>query len=652
MFGIKMKLSTKIWMGFILLIAIIGVVGFMSWNGVNEIVFRVDNGDDANRLVKYVYQARIQRDSYVAHKDQQSQDNLAVIIKDIRDQIEETKGQLRELVDKNRMDQLKNEVDTYETNFKAYVKNYEESIVPTRETMIEEADKFVLLCQQMEEKQTQDMDNAIERGADAETIENEQAKVNDALELKEMAYQARIIEKNFQIYHDKTYITEMDNHMKSIFSKIEEAKSRLKLQEDRDLYTQLQTDGQKYQTAFNNNIEAYNNGEALESTLNTSGNNLVTSIEQLRQEQKAKLTNSQNSTVTLVLTLTIAGVIIGLVLALLIVRSIVGPLTNINNNLRDGAEQVASASEELSSASQQLAEGSSEQASSLEETSATLDESNSMLQQTAENTLRATEIAQLASKASDKGSHEMKEMMESMKQIKDSSGELSKIIKVIDDIAFQTNLLSINAAVEAARAGEAGAGFAVVAEEVRNLAQRSAKAAQDTTDIIEKNVKMSESGVTVAQRVQEALQEINTQSNELSTLIDQINSASREQTQGINQINQAVSQMEQVTQQNAANAEETASSSEEMSAQAESLNDIVSRLNEMITGIASDAGQSYTGGGGTGGYSKPKQKPKAAKYQRQPMTKGKGTSMAKPKKQTHVASPEDVIPLEDDGGDF
>ncbi|MFP4461310.1 MAG: methyl-accepting chemotaxis protein, partial [Thermotogota bacterium] len=245
MFGIKMKLSTKIWMGFILLIAIIGIVGFMSWNGVNEIVFRVDNGDDANRLVKFVYQARIQRDSYVAHKDQQSQDNLAKLLTDIREQIEETKGQLRELVDKNRMDQLKNEVDAYERNFKAYVKNYEENTAPTRQTMINEADAFVLLCDQMEEKQSQDMANAVAQEADAETIENEQQQVNDALALKEMAYQARIIEKNFQIYHEKSYITEMDNHMKAIFSQIETAKSKLKLQEDRDLYMQLQTEGQK-----------------------------------------------------------------------------------------------------------------------------------------------------------------------------------------------------------------------------------------------------------------------------------------------------------------------------------------------------------------------------------------------------------------------
>src|SRR6056297_3509638 len=650
MFGMKMKLSVKIWMGFILLIAIIGIVGFMSWNGVNEIVFRVDTGDDANRLVKYVYQARIQRDTYIAQKDQQSQDTLASILDDIRTQLDETKGQLRELVDKNRMDQLKNEVDAYEKDFKAYVENYEENIEPTRQTMIDEADQFVLLCLQMEDKQSQDMANAIERGADQETIENEQQKVNDALALNEMAYQARIIEKNFQIYHDKSYITEMDNHMKAIFSQIEGAKSNLQLQADRDLYTQLQTAGQKYQTAFNNNLEAYNDGEALATTLNNAGNNLVTDMEQLRQEQKAKMVNQQNTTVTLVLVLSVVGVIVGIVVAIFIVRSIVGPLTKINNNLRDGAEQVASASEELSSASQQLAEGSSEQASSLEETSATLDESNSMLQQTSDNTSRATEIAQLASNASNKGSNEMKEMMNSMKQIKDSSGELSKIIKVIDDIAFQTNLLSLNAAVEAARAGEAGAGFAVVAEEVRNLAQRSAKAAQDTTEIIEKNVKMSASGVTVAQKVQEALQEINTQSSELSKLIDQINAASKEQSQGISQINQAMGQMEQVTQQNASNAEETASSSEEMSAQAETLNEIVMQLNKLITGVTSAASHQHTNGGGTGGYSKPKKK--AVNYQRQSLSKPKSTSIANPKKQTHTVSPDEVIPLEDDGGDF
>ena len=652
MFGMKMKLSTKIWMGFILLLAIITVVGFMSWNGITNSAKKVETADDANRLVKFSLNVGINSKDYAGTGSQTAKANLPVILQDIYKQIDETKEKLNEASDKAKMDQIKKYAQEYESYFNQFVKNQEEDIVNTRSAMISSADEFVRLCEQMYEKQSSDLELAVQNGADAQTIANDTQQVNDATALKEMAFQARIIEKNFQLYHDSKYLTEMKTHMTTIYSKIQEAKLILQSQEDKNLYTNLEQAARDYQTGFDNNVDAFNKGQTLTAQLTKSREVFQDETEGLRELQKNEMQATQNSTIMLVLVLSVVGVIVGIVIALMIVRSIVGPLTKINNNLRDGAEQVASASEQLSAASQQLAEGSSEQASSLEETSATLDESNSMLQQTADNTAKATEIAQVAAKASDKGSQEMKEMMASMKQIKDSSGELSKIIKVIDDIAFQTNLLSLNAAVEAARAGEAGAGFAVVAEEVRNLAQRSAKAAQDTTEIIEKNVQLSESGVNVAQKVQEALQEINTQSNELSKLIDQINSASREQTQGISQINQAVNQMEQVTQQNAANAEETASSSEEMSAQAESLNEIVLQLNEMITGISSDGNQQYTNKGGTGGYSKPKKPAAKANYQRQAMPKPKSTTIARPSKQTHVASPEDVIPLEDDGGDF
>ncbi|HRW35295.1 MAG TPA: methyl-accepting chemotaxis protein, partial [Thermotogota bacterium] len=523
MFGMKMKLSTKIWMGFILLLAIITVVGFMSWNGITNSAKKVETADDANRLVKFSLNVGINSKDYAGTGSQTAKANLPVILQDIYKQIDETKEKLNEASDKAKMDQIKKYAQEYESYFNQFVKNQEEDIVNTRSAMISSADEFVRLCEQMYEKQSSDLELAVQNGADAQTIANDTQQVNDATALKEMAFQARIIEKNFQLYHDSKYLTEMKTHMTTIYSKIQEAKLILQSQEDKNLYTNLEQAARDYQTGFDNNVDAYNKGQTLTAQLTKSREAFQDETEGLRELQKNEMQATQNSTIMLVLVLSVVGVIVGIVIALMIVRSIVGPLTKINNNLRDGAEQVASASEQLSAASQQLAEGSSEQASSLEETSATLDESNSMLQQTADNTAKATEIAQVAAKASDKGSQEMKEMMASMKQIKDSSGELSKIIKVIDDIAFQTNLLSLNAAVEAARAGEAGAGFAVVAEEVRNLAQRSAKAAQDTTEIIEKNVQLSESGVNVAQKVQEALQEINTQSNELSKLIDQIN---------------------------------------------------------------------------------------------------------------------------------
>ncbi len=302
-----------------------------------------------------------------------------------------------------------------------------------------------------------------------------------------------------------------------------------------------------------------------------------------------------NQTQMLLIVFSIIAVAIGILFAIMIARSISKSLERIIGNLSESSSQVTQASGELSSASQQLAEGSSEQAASLEETSATLNQSTSMLVRTSENTAQATKISAMATTASNKGQEQMKQMMDSMQKLSDSSAEISKIIKVIDSIAFQTNILSLNAAVEAARAGEAGAGFAVVAEEVRSLAQKSANAANDTKVIIEKNILLSEEGVEVAKVVGEALNEINNDSKKLNQLIEQINGATQEQTQGIEQINVALNQMEQVTQQNAANAEQTASSSEELNAQAETLNTIILELTRLVEGASSRNDNEFKG---------------------------------------------------------
>jgi len=180
----------------------------------------------------------------------------------------------------------------------------------------------------------------------------------------------------------------------------------------------------------------------------------------------------------------------------------------------------------------------------------------------------------------------MREMSEAMGAIKTSSDNIAKIIKTIDEIAFQTNILALNAAVEAARAGEAGMGFAVVADEVRNLAQRSAKAAKETAEKIEDSIRKSEHGVEISARVGDSLQEILAKARQVDDLVAEIAIASKEQSQGITQVNTAVAQMDKVTQSNAANAEETASASEQLNAQAAGLKEAITELNALMRGTA------------------------------------------------------------------
>ena len=173
------------------------------------------------------------------------------------------------------------------------------------------------------------------------------------------------------------------------------------------------------------------------------------------------------------------------------------------------------------------------------------------------------------------------EMVTAMDEINLSSGKISKIIKVIDEIAFQTNILALNAAVEAARAGESGMGFAVVAEEVRNLAQRSAQAAKDTAQLIEDSIGKSSSGKDKVELVATAIHLMTEDFTKIKTLVDEVSQGSKQQTDGIGQVRRALSQMEQVSQGTAASAEEGAAAAEQLNAQSEALKVIVVRLNSM-----------------------------------------------------------------------
>ena len=205
-----------------------------------------------------------------------------------------------------------------------------------------------------------------------------------------------------------------------------------------------------------------------------------------------------------------------------------------------------------------------------------------MTRRNAENSEQAAGLMAEAGQAVEQSNRALADMVGSMRSIEESSGRVSKIIKTIDEIAFQTNILALNAAVEAARAGEAGMGFAVVADEVRNLAQRSAQAAKDTAGLIEESLEKSREGTRRVDTVAGAIVEITTSVGKVRGLVDEVSIASRQQAQGIDQVTQAIAQMEKVTQGTAATAEESAAASEELSAQAETALGLVGSLEAMV----------------------------------------------------------------------
>jgi methyl-accepting chemotaxis protein len=281
-------------------------------------------------------------------------------------------------------------------------------------------------------------------------------------------------------------------------------------------------------------------------------------------------------------------------------------------NLGGNSEQVVFAATQINGTSQSLAEGAGRQATSIEETAASLKEMSSIIRNNAQNAQNVKDFTAQARHSAESGAQSTRDVAAAMHNIRSASTELrdvmnaikaagndvSKSARVIDEIAFQTNLLALNAAVEAARAGEAGRGFAVVADEVRNLAQLSAKAARETADRIEASILRSEAGVRVTDKVNASIVEVTAKSQQLEAKladilahaqhvdeqVAHIASAEAEQSQGVAQINTAICQVDQITQGNAANAEECAAAAEELNLQSLSMKTAVGELLELVGG--------------------------------------------------------------------
>jgi methyl-accepting chemotaxis protein len=281
-------------------------------------------------------------------------------------------------------------------------------------------------------------------------------------------------------------------------------------------------------------------------------------------------------------------------------QPIMEAMRNIRNNLSDAlfrineaADQVANGSEQVSSGAQALSQGATEQASSIQELAATINDISNQINSNAQNAKEARLEAEEATRNVTASNAKMSEMNQAMLQISDKSNEIGKIIKTIEDIAFQTNILALNAAVEAARAGEAGKGFAVVADEVRNLASKSGEAAKNTTLLIEESMHAVENGTKITAETAKSMQAVVEGTKRINMIIEDVAESSDKQAIAVNQVTQGIDQISSVVQTNSATAEQSAAASEELSGQAQIMKGLVQQF-KLYDGAEKEVYQSET----------------------------------------------------------
>jgi methyl-accepting chemotaxis protein len=291
------------------------------------------------------------------------------------------------------------------------------------------------------------------------------------------------------------------------------------------------------------------------------------------------------------------GVLLALVSGFVFSMNLSGRLKSVADRITSSSSEVSIASTQLSSAGQSLSASSTEVASSLQETVASLEEVSSMIKNNADNAAEAARLARNVLGDAEKGEQNSRRLISEMEALASDSKKIIDIIDLMDGIAFQTNILSLNAAVEAARAGEQGKGFAVVAEAVRNLAQKSSKSAKDIEQLIKGSVEKISAVEKLAKAGGESLTHIVASVKKMSDLTSEIAAASGEQSRGVSQISKAMNEIDQATQRNAGASEEVAASSEEMSSQADMMSSVVNELNAVVLGIRRGRGNTMKASG-------------------------------------------------------
>ncbi len=654
--GSNMTLGKRITMGFAILVAItliLGIIGVVNMRSAAAGADKLANiyapeVQVASEIFKEANQIRYDIRAFVM------QDNDAALANAKKElvQLQKDLSVAQELGKKYNLKALLEQESKATKGVNEYITTVEraEKILArkraTTTLMTDNANTFMKNAEDFLTAQNTLMKQEIQAKIDPNKLLERLEKINKIGDVIDLGNAARIAGQRAQVRRDITIIEAGVKNFENIYKLISEIRLTVARPANLEQLKAVETAAKNYEGALKSFVTI------LQETATESSNlvklagevlNAAETVVDLGIKNTTDIAQESNESLSLASWIMIVGLIIAFILSVItaffIIRSIVKIVTEAVKSLSEGTTQVVSASEQISSASVSLAEGASSQASSVEEVSATIEEATASNNQNADNSREANILAQHSNDAAKVGNQRVGDLMVAMQEITASSQKISRIIKTIDEIAFQTNLLALNAAVEAARAGEHGLGFAVVAEEVKNLAERSAGAAKEITGIIEASIDQVKAGTEVANKTKESFTEILNGIKKTSDLIGEIAISAKEQAEGMNQIATAMGSVDQITQQNASASEETAAAAEELNAQALSMLDNVSEL-ALLAGF--DMGKENRAPKSVKRISSPSMPPK-----RLSMSSSSKKPMNKPTATTSRRNNEDVFPLDE-----
>ena len=588
----NVKLGTKIFGGFGMMLALLVVVSCVGLGAMWIIVKNLHKADIADEQVKTILEARRHEKNFMIRGGAKYVKKVDALVADFREKAEQGISQSDSQEEKKVVEESLEELNKYITGFHEYVdskKAQDEALAGmTARSLVALSEVEAILGDQ--NSQLDELLKKTEESGSGAEIRDKTNNVEDANRIAKLFLEARSFEKDYVASEDKKHKAEVETRVAKLLGIAGDLRSRFRQQTNIAQIDKVSASIRAYSESLSRVAGlAERKAEADRKMVDSAR-----AVQDVCGKAKAAYMNEMDRNVSLarfvILTCVGLSLLVGMFLSFFLTWAITKPLRAVINGLLAGAEQVATAAGQISSTSHSMADGASEQAAAIEETSASLEEMSSMTRQNAENASHANVLMNETRTTVTEASDSMTRLMASMDEISKASERTSKIIKSIDEIAFQTNLLALNAAVEAARAGEAGAGFGVVADEVRNLAMRAAEAAKNTAQLIQSTVVKVSDGSMVVEKTGKDFSKVVGGSVKMAELAGEIAAASNEQALGIGQISKAVSDMDRVVQQSAAESEQTAATSKEMSSQAKRMEGFVLDLEMMVNGCSKPLG--------------------------------------------------------------